>query len=360
MSTIKILLVSSDFHQINNTIANAFREHGHEVIISKWPGISGTFRFMLYSKIYALTDNETKQSEIISGIFTNVTLKHNQKLLDEVYTLQPDVVFILKGNFVLPETIKKLRNNKKVILVLWSYDSALRFSNLLKGGKYYHLFYSFEPTDIPKLYKYGIKAKYLPMAYDSNYYYKLEDKTSFMDVSFVGALSNEYSTRKRILQAIQSNYRHLKLEIWGKTWTWYNPFHLYEYKIKKRLFCKHIYNYNIFPMQVNEIYNSTKICLNIHHSQSVEGLNPRTFEILGAGGFQLVDYKKKIEEFFNIGHEIVCYKNETDLLNKIKYYLENDDERRKIAQSGYDVVRKQHTYKHRAETILNDIEEIKL
>ena len=61
-------------------------------------------------------------------------------------------------------------------------------------------------------------------------------------------------------------------------WTWYDPFLQYEYKIKRKELGKHIQNYNIPPSEVNKIYNSTKINLNIHHPQSKEGLNPRTFE----------------------------------------------------------------------------------
>ena len=148
----------------------------------------------------------------------------------------------------------------------------------------------------------------------------------------------------------------MELEIWGTAWIWYNLFCLYEYKIKRRALGKHIHNYNIPPEEVNTVYNSTKICLNIHHRQSKEGVNPRTFEILGAGAFQLIDYKKELEDMFDIGREIVCYKNEADLLDKIEYYLENEDERNKIARRGHEIVKKKHTYKHRAETILSDVE----
>ena len=48
-------------------------------------------------------------------------------------------------------------------------------------------------------------------------------------------------------------------------------------------------------------------------------MNPRTFEILGSGGFQLVDYRKQVEELFDIEKEVVCYRNKEDLLAKIEY-----------------------------------------
>ena len=354
----KILITGSNFHGINNMIAKAFYELGNEVKLSNWPDLSGTVfdrsKSLLYKKMDALT-NSLNQPEIKYNLFKEIIIDYNKKLLHGISALRPDVVLVLKGDILLPETIEKIRNDSDVILVLWCYDSALRFSNVLKGGKYYHIFYTYEPTDIQELRAYGIHAIFLPMAYDPNSYFKLEDETATRDISFVGALG-DYPERKKILEMIISHYRELRLEVWGAAWTWYNPFLQYEYKIKRRALGKHIHNYNIPPEEVNKVYNSTKICLNIHHRQSKEGVNPRTFEILGAEGFQLTDYKKILEELFDIGREIECYKNENDLLDKIEYYLENEDEREKIAQRGNDIARKKHTYKHRAETILSDLE----
>lgn len=354
----KILITGSDFHGINNMIAEAFYELDCEIKISNWPDLSGTVfdrsKLLLYKKINARI-NSSNQPEIKYKMFKELIIDYNKKLLQEVATIQPDVLLVLKGDILLPETIKKIRNDSDTIIVIWCYDSALRFSNVLKGGKYYHIFYTYEPTDIIELRKYNIQANLLPMACDPNSYFKLGDETVVSDVSFVGGLG-DYPERKKILEMIISHHRELRLEVWGKAWTWYNPFLQYEYKIKRRALGKHIHNYNIPPEEVNRVYNSTKICLNIHHRQSKEGVNPRNFEILGAGGFQLTDYKKILEELFDIGREIECYKNENDLISKIEYYLENEDERKKIAQRGNEKVMKKHTYKNRAETILIDLE----
>lgn len=99
----------------------------------------------------------------------------------------------------------------------------------------------------------------------------------------------------------------------------------------------------------------SKMCLNIHHYQSKEGVNPRTFEILGAGGFQLIDYKKILEELFDIDKELVCYRGIEELVEKIIYYLDRDEERNIIAKAGHQRVLKEHTIRHRVERILTDI-----
>ncbi len=79
---------------------------------------------------------------------------------------------------------------------------------------------------------------------------------------------------------------------------------------------------------------------------------------MGAGGFELVDYKSALEELFDPEKEIVYYKDNKELLEKIDYYLNNEKERQKIAERGHRRVEREHTYKHRVEKILKDYEEL--
>ena len=241
---------------------------------------------------------------------------------------------------------------------MWSYDSAIRTSGVLTSGKYYDIFYTFEPTDIPILDKYNVKSKFLPMGYDPHNYFKLETDKKNIDISFIGNINNN-TIRKELLEKIVLNYPELNIGFWGKSWTWYNPFLLYEYKMKMKKLGNHINNYHVTHEEINRIYNSSKLCLNIHHPQSKTGLNPRTFEILGSGGFELVDYKSSLNDLFKLGIEIECYRNEKELLDKIEYYLENEEERKKIVKRGSDIVKKKHTYTHRAKVILTDINELR-
>lgn len=357
----KVLVSGSSFHGYRDTIARAFNEFGCEVKISNWPNLAGKtfsrFKLLQAEKINIFTEKYLNKEELEHNLFEELIVAYNRELLKEVFSMKPDLLLVINGNILLPDTLKKIRSNSDTILILWCYDSPLRFINVLNGGKFYHIFYTYEPSDIPNLLKYDIQANLLLMAYDSTSYFMLKDRKITYDLSFVGSLG-DYPDRKNILEMIISNYNTLKLDVWGAAWTWYNPFLIYEYKVKRRILGKHLHNYNLPPNEINKIYNSSCICLNMHHRQSKEGMNPRTFEILGAGGFQLVDYKSKMDDVFDIGNEIICYYNESDLLNKIRYYLENEDERKRIAKKGYDLVKKKHTYKHRVETILNDMKKI--
>ena len=75
----------------------------------------------------------------------------------------------------------------------------------------------------------------------------------------------------------------------------------------------------------------------------------RDFEVPMSGGFYMVEYMEELEEFFEIGEEIVCYKDRADLVEKIKYYLGHDNEREEIRWAGHRRCLRDHTWQKRFE-----------
>ena len=119
-----------------------------------------------------------------------------------------------------------------------------------------------------------------------------------------------------------------------------------KYSIKKDLFV-------IGDDMVNAI-NSYKIHFNKNISDDI---NYRTFETTGCGTFLLTNYTPGLEKLFDIGKEIVVYNDLNDLDNKVKYYLENEEERKKIAKAGYERSKKDHTYFERSKKLIQIINE---
>jgi len=103
---------------------------------------------------------------------------------------------------------------------------------------------------------------------------------------------------------------------------------------------------------INQIYNQSKINLSFAPKEPPGRIvNLRTFEICMSGNFQLMQYTPIIADFFEIDEEIVCWKNKNDLINKILYYIENEEEREKIAEKGYKRAVKDHTWTKRFEDL---------
>lgn len=106
------------------------------------------------------------------------------------------------------------------------------------------------------------------------------------------------------------------------------------------------------------IFNQSKINLNITIRPIQTGLSLRIFDVLGCGGFLLTNYQSELPEYFDIGVDLEAFASEEELTEKACYYLEHEDERRRIANSGYEKVCKLHTYEHRFASMIKAIYEV--
>lgn len=98
----------------------------------------------------------------------------------------------------------------------------------------------------------------------------------------------------------------------------------------------------------------------IHFNRNIaDDINYRTFETLGCKTFLLTNKTENLDKLFNIGEHLDVYTSKQDLLNKVNYYLSNDDIRNRIAENGYNHVKKNHTYVNRAQRIVDIINENK-
>ena len=96
----------------------------------------------------------------------------------------------------------------------------------------------------------------------------------------------------------------------------------------------------------------------IHFNKNIrDDINYRTFETCGCGTFLLTNYTHNLEKLFEIGKEIVTYNSLSEIDEIIKYYLENDIERNQISEAGYNRVKNEHTYYHRAQKLIKIINE---
>jgi len=344
----EILLSGPDFHDYNEFVANGFEELGHDVAVSRWPELWGRLnrRARLYvAKRYL---PEYQFQEYVLEVIDDVIQRYNTQLLERIRTESPDIFMTLNGKILLPETIETA--NEYTTTVMWCYDKATAFPAVVEGAAHYDLFYAFESSDVSDLGERGVDVTFLPMGYDPTYYHETdEDET--IDVSFVGSLDDR---RKRLLERVATELPECDLQVWGNNWSWYDPFAQFEYRVRRRKLGNCVHNYNLPAASVNEVYNRSKICVNIHGPHSKRAMNPRTFEILGSGTFELVDYKPRLPEQLDIGTEVVTYETGDEFVEVIDYYLDNPVERNEIAARGHQRVQEDHTYSDRLQRIIAD------
>ncbi|WP_413287828.1 glycosyltransferase [Bdellovibrio sp. HCB337] len=85
----------------------------------------------------------------------------------------------------------------------------------------------------------------------------------------------------------------------------------------------------------------------IRSKKSVEQLKARHFEINGCGGFQLSYYVEGLERQYAISDEMDVYGSIDELVDKVKFYLENADQREAMANAGYQRTLKDHSFSAR-------------
>ncbi len=103
------------------------------------------------------------------------------------------------------------------------------------------------------------------------------------------------------------------------------------------------------------IYRNSRINLHFTPRSVQTGIPQQVFDIMEAGGFVLTNFQMDIPDYFVIGEQLETFTSENELLEKIQYYLEHEEERARIALAGQQAVREYHSYKQRAVTIFNTV-----
>lgn len=103
---------------------------------------------------------------------------------------------------------------------------------------------------------------------------------------------------------------------------------------------------------MTKVFKQSKINLNITLRTIRTGIPLRVFDIMGAGGFLITNYQQDMYELFEDGKDFITYECFEDLKEKVKYYLNNENERNRISQSGYNKVKEFHTFENRIKKIL--------
>ena len=107
--------------------------------------------------------------------------------------------------------------------------------------------------------------------------------------------------------------------------------------------------------EMPKVFRMSKINLNFTIPNIKSGIPLRIWDVLGCGGFLLTNYQAEIPYYLKEGEDLVCFDGLEDLCEKVGYYLEHEEERKRIAWNGYHKVREKHSYIERIHTILDTV-----
>ena len=86
--------------------------------------------------------------------------------------------------------------------------------------------------------------------------------------------------------------------------------------------------------QYYEIMAKSKISINFSYSVDKHQLKGRVFDSMFSGAMLLESENPQTSSLFSEGIDYASFSSKEDLLKKIRYYLEHEDERFKIAENG--------------------------
>jgi len=103
-----------------------------------------------------------------------------------------------------------------------------------------------------------------------------------------------------------------------------------------------------------KLYSRSRINLGfagVGHSRKLMCLKGRDFEVPMSGGLYLTQDNPELSLVYEVGKEILTYKDEIDCAQKIKWLLENPDIANKIRHAGRARALKNHTWEKRFNSI---------
>jgi len=302
--------------------------------------------------------SKNKRTKIFERLIRPMQVtEFNNAIKKKITLFMPDVVFVYKGAFVLPQTLQYAKeHNCRLALFYPDVSMAAHGPYIPKALPLYDIIFTtktFGITDLATVY--GVKnAHFIPHGFDPLIHKKSdispEDKAKFgCDVSFIGT----WSPKKELwLSILKNTLPEIDLKIWGEQW----------YKAKAPELKKAIQHTAVLGDMYAIAIQCSKINLGIL-SEQVKGsssgdlITSRTFHIPGSSGFLLHERNAESVQYFDEDKEAGFFADAVEMTKKVKFFLENDALREKIQEAGYQRALKEDSLDERAKRVINKLSE---
>ena len=322
---LRILFVGQNWHGSNSTSClRAFRALGCDVLeiddyhfFPRWESIG--LKVLSHLLKYA------------------IVAEFGQLIKRKVQSFRPHLVFVFKGGMVLPEVLHYCREQGALTFNFypdWDFYGQYQWF----GNNYPACVREYDCVFTPKSYHFDLyrsagahRVEFLPYAFDPWCHFpvdlSLEERERFAsDVAFIGTWEQR---RAQLLEDLVRPGCSYHLAIWGNYWNRLpadSPLRPY---VKFQ---------PAYGSTQAKIFGSSKIALAFLMEPDLH--TARTFEIPAFGAFMLAERTVEHTRFFAEGCEIACFVGDSELREKIGYYLNHEAERTLMARAGFEKVTK--------------------
>jgi hypothetical protein len=258
--------------------------------------------------------NRLGHNAVVWGLGHDNFTEPIERFIDEC-----DFIFILE-NYPVGNWLPNLNNINK-LKVFWSIDSHCNIGAHIATTVHHKVDILLNAIESDQN-KFGsIKSYYFPVAYPSDLIFPFEGAQKNI---FIGFCGTNFDDRIQYIDRLNSKFNlSIPKDIW-----WLG---------------------NSMVEKINSY--------RIHFNKTVgNDINYRVFETMGCNTMLLTNDTENITTFFKDMENIVIYKNEDELHEKVDFLINNQEEIEKISQKGYEEVLKKHTFDNRAKELIDIVE----
>jgi hypothetical protein len=235
-----------------------------------------------------------------------------------------------------------LREMKPHVRFLMGQHAATPLLGYEDWGCYDLVISSFPPT-VQWFREKGIPAEMHRLGFEPKVLSCLKREGRVFDVTFIGSLFGVHSSRIELLESLCSRFSQMR--IWGPGVG----------RLPAGSPIRRCYAQQAWGGEMYQILCASKVTLNHHGDVAPYANNTRLFEATGVGTLLITDWKINLHEMFEVGKEVVAYRSPEECAELIEYYLEHEEERKRIARAGQQRTLREHTYSRRMRELVETI-----
>ena len=184
-----------------------------------------------------------------------------------------------------------------------------------KVAKNFDVFYTNDKHSINIHRRHGVNAHQLPMGTDESFFHPGTPRAEYLcDVLHLGAAHPDR------IESVRTLTEHFNTHVYGENWE--------KYGIENKGF--------VFGENTLSTLSSAKIVIVFSRTPSGHQIiKPQLFNFLSAGCLVATEVFSDLEQYFTTDKEIIGFTNQTEMVEKIKYYLEHPEEANIIRTAGH-------------------------
>ncbi len=298
-----------------------------------------TMKHCGYDANYAVVDCYTSQlawAEENDLKFDRTQL--NQIACRQIDTFKPEVLYIADPVAMDPQILKQCKW-KPDLVIAWR---AAPTSNTADWSAVDLMVSSHEGCREQAIRLGATATEYFRPAFPNFVARTLKDEKKKWDVVFAGQIGESHKKRTELLTKLaeMSEFKHQDKSL---------CYFLHRHPAFSLDIAEHHIKPSVWGMDMFRTLKQGRIVVNNHIDMALgESQNMRIYEATGVGSFLITEHSDSVQDMFEPGKEIETYRNQGELEDKIRYYLDHPKERENIAKRGQARCLRDHSLDVRA------------